>query len=566
MLLGALVVSIAYARGRSGAPGGTALYWCGQALVVLPAAWRVLAPATALCERLGLLTGSAAIQSLLTWCYSPDQFRFPDELQHLRTAGDVLRTGHLFTPSSTLPVSPGFPGLEVVSTALQNLTGLSIFHAGVLTASVAHTVLPVCVFLLLRELIRSPRVAAVGALVYGTSPHYAFFGTLYAYGTIALPFLVLTLRAAVRARPRSWSVAWIAPPFAAALVSHHLTTLVTLGVLAALTGAALLSSSDFRRGVRLLLGTVLTTVAAVAWTAAAAPATFSYLATPITDVLGGFTGSTGPSPQSLSRTAPLWESVVSLAGAAATSVLILYGVVRLWRSNVSRTVLAFGLLGLAYPATLVVRVVVPHGAELAARALTYVMLLAAFPAAVALARWWNGRGPRRAVAAFGVVVLLSAGAITAGLPPSWARLPGTYHVASFQSGVDSRVEAVGRWAARRLPPGQQAACDFSVCSIVGAYARANLSSAASEMFYAPSIESTRAQLARLNLDYVFLDRRMSLEVPINGQYMFRDVQEGRHRRPYDPALFRKFDEDQRIDRVYDNGPIQAYFVRRTWNG
>src|SRR3712207_8772499 len=33
-------------------------------------------------------------QSFLKWAYSPDQFRFSDELQHLRTLQDILSTDH----------------------------------------------------------------------------------------------------------------------------------------------------------------------------------------------------------------------------------------------------------------------------------------------------------------------------------------------------------------------------------------------------------------------------------------------------------------------------------------
>jgi hypothetical protein len=195
------------------------------------------------------------------------------------------------------------------------------------------------------------------------------------------------------------------------------------------------------------------------------------------------------------------------------------------------------------------------------------LLLAAIPMATALTSWWSsGSSPRGAVAAVSTVVLMTVGGVVAGLPATWERLPGTYLVAGFQSGLDSRVEAVGQWASQEMPPDQRVACDFSICSVVGSYARARLSTHASPMFYTSDMTHARRELSVLTLDYVFLDRRMASQRPVTGLYFFRDVLEGHHDRPLDPVLFEKFDRDPLIDRVYDNGPVQAYNVRRVWRG
>ena len=50
--------------------------------------------------------------------YSPDQFRFLDEFQHVQTAQTILTTHHLFHVNTSLPVSPQYPGLEIITSAV----------------------------------------------------------------------------------------------------------------------------------------------------------------------------------------------------------------------------------------------------------------------------------------------------------------------------------------------------------------------------------------------------------------------------------------------------------------
>lgn len=562
---GALLVSLAYARGRSGAAGGTALFWAGQALLLLPVALRVLAPAAGLTERLLVLTGGAAAQAVVVLCYSPDQFRFPDELQHLRSAQDLLQSGHLFTPNPYLSVSPGFPGLEEVATALTRLTGLSLFHAGVVTVSLAHVVLPLAVYLFASELARDDRVAAVAAVIYGTAPHNGFFNTLFVYGALALPFFALTLRAVLRTarQGRPW---WALPPFAVLLCTHHLTALAALGIWAALLVALRLGGVPARRLWPLagVLGAAAATAAG--WTAWHAPSTFGYIAGPLADLvdLGGSTPTGARQPVVL--TPPLWETATTMAAAVVTTLLVLLGLVLLHRRAAPRSVLLAAGLGLAYPAVLVVRVAAAGGQELAGRGLTYVVLLVAVPAAVGLlalrdvrwAPWWLLPGAATAV--------LLAATVTAGLPPSWERLPGRHLVAGFESGVDLAVSSLGPWAERSLPAGARVACDYSTCSMLGGYGRAELSTSASDVYYAETNSEADALIAALGLQYLVVDRRMTEQRPVTGVYFFRDTQEGRHTTALPQRLIAKFDHDPLLDRVYDNGAVRIYGTARTWGG
>ncbi|MGO8477736.1 hypothetical protein ACC739_38260, partial [Rhizobium ruizarguesonis] len=52
-----------------------------------------------------------------------------DEFLHWATVKDILEAGRLFLPNPLLPVSPLYHGLELITSALVNLSGLSVLAA-----------------------------------------------------------------------------------------------------------------------------------------------------------------------------------------------------------------------------------------------------------------------------------------------------------------------------------------------------------------------------------------------------------------------------------------------------
>ena len=200
--LGVLVVAIAYTAGRHGYSDSKVAdygYWAGQALIFVPASIRLLTRRGS--TEAGTVTaiiGLTVAQYLCKLCYSPLSFTYSDELSHWRTAENILLTGKLFTPNYALPISPQYPGLEEVTTALVQISGLSLFTAGVIVAGVAHLLFAVTLYLLFRNIGRSRRLAGIAVLVYSTNPGLAYFDSLFAYQTLALAFMGVVLVAAWR--------------------------------------------------------------------------------------------------------------------------------------------------------------------------------------------------------------------------------------------------------------------------------------------------------------------------------------------------------------------------------
>ena len=139
MACASLIVAAAFAGARSGKSWATDLFWVGQvALYAIPAAFLLFRRSILRAEAFGIALLMPIASFLILAYYSPDQFRFLDEFQHVQTAQTILATHHLFHVNTSLPVSPQYPGLEIITSALVAITHLSITTSGMIVTGVAH--------------------------------------------------------------------------------------------------------------------------------------------------------------------------------------------------------------------------------------------------------------------------------------------------------------------------------------------------------------------------------------------------------------------------------------------
>jgi hypothetical protein len=568
MVLGAVVVIASFAMSRAEVSDAHAVFWAGQFALVVPCAVACLRRSISASGRVVSLQLLSAMQSLIAWAYSPDQFRFPDELQHLRTAHDIAASGHLFIANSALPVSPGFPGLEVVTTSLSQLAGISLFAAGVVTVSVAHILLITAVLLLMRAVGLGPRLAAAAALVYGFAPDYAYFDTLFTYTAIALPFFVLALRAAARSLRGRDGALLVLPPLLVAVVAHHLTGYVTCLVIAVLAIVAIRAELA-NAGRKLFAVAAAGAAAAVAWTLGFAPKALDYLATPtkvaIYGLLSPRPGSAGDAA-ARGLSAPWWERGIGLGTTALVLGAALLGALTLWRSAAPRALRWLGFGALLYPVALGVRVLAADGPEIATRLLAYLMLFVSVSVAIVLVRvWGDGRHPRGIAASVALASVMAVGATIVGTPPSYERLPGQFHATANESGVDSLVSTSAAFSTKTFPPHSVVACDLVVCSLVSGYANVTATTDAADMFYAKNLTLRHAEITRLRLTYVIIDDRITRTHPDTGIYFAGEGAAANLARPYPANLLEDFWIDPALSLVYDNGQVQIYDATRIWN-
>ena len=132
-----LFIIAGHGAGRRGEPHvALPLFWCGVVLMLLPIGVRVALPVLARAERLILLVVLTEYMFLYKFLYAPTAFVQFDEMLHWITAHDVLYRRELFLENTLLPISPFYPALEILTTALSNLANVAVFPAATVVIAV----------------------------------------------------------------------------------------------------------------------------------------------------------------------------------------------------------------------------------------------------------------------------------------------------------------------------------------------------------------------------------------------------------------------------------------------
>lgn len=578
MAAGVLVVSASYAVGRAGAAGaghdaGIAAFWLGEAVIFAAPAALVLGrrePGEAQAAWLAVALATATY--LVKYVYSPSFFGFPDEFLHLRTLTSVLASHHLLGVNDALPVSPGYPGLEIVTSGLIGLTGLGVFPAGLIVAGLAHLVFTAALYTLFRLVGGTSRIGLAAVTVYAANPHFQVFDAIFSYQTLALTFFALALLALYQAtrpgtsRPRAITFWVLAAVFAAATtVTHHITSYVLVGTAVLVAAAGLVARGRpgltppacFAAGAAAL---------AALWTWRFTPGTVSYLAPSMSQLTDGIRSAVGGH---LAKTAgpaalptPAGDKIASYAVALLIMAVIPFGWRYVWRTQRRNTwALALAAGAAAYYPCVALPFVTADGSEIAGRLLTFVYIPVGYTIAAALtARPLTTL--HRAGAAAGAVILL-AGGISMGWPPWWERLPGSYVVGGFESGITGESVAAAHWAADALPPGQRIAADYINNLLFGTIGKQNPVNGVAVFYCSTDWSLTDVVLARQQaINYLVVDLRISRYRPPDGT-VFQEADACPA--PLPRANLAKFDAVPGMTRVYDSGNIIIYRLSEAGN-
>lgn len=572
---GVLIIAAAYTAGRlgyAGTPWADRTYWLGQALILVPAAVRLLSRRAATAgEVVGLITVLTVAEYLAMVCYSPTGFTFADELEHWRSTVNVMQTGQLSTVNYLLPISPHYPGLEEVTSALVSVTGLSVFTAGLIIAGVAHLLFVWVLYVLFRELSGSYRIAGVAMLCYASNSHFVSFDSMFIYQTLALPFLGLTLLAVWRLAEGnvsglrgSWLVFAILT-IAATVVTHHVTSYVLAATLLMITLAALLTR-EWPTAAWAGVLAVLSVAAAVSWLVFAAPQTWSYLQ-PFADgtvrsIQALFAGSHSVAPST--SVGPLGNRMLSAGTVLIISALVPIGWWRVWRTyRYQPWVMAMAIVSVGWYVTVAARFTVADGSELAGRAATFTYVPTVLMVALAIGyfvgtavRWLAG------IVALSVpvaVLMLIIDGLANGWPPYWERLPGPHQVAASERSVGPEEIAAAIWALAALGPGNRFATDAGSYPVLGSYGDQNPLLNVAYLYTSSTFTPSAALQAQSQaLRYVWVDQRLSQSLPASGRYFPADPSAYKYRNPLPEADLDKFNKVLGVARIYDAGNIVIY--------
>ncbi len=577
---GLLLVALANNGARAGAAWSDVLFWAGLLLLFVPAAVRLIAPAAERPERIALVLLLGIGLYLVKLLHSPLSFTFSDELQHWRTAGDIIEGGYLFAENPLLPVSPLYPGLESITVALAELSGFSLFAAGVVVLGAARLVGMLALFLFYEQVGRSARLAGIAALLYVANPNYLFFDAQFAYESLALPLTLLMLFAAARRSltPDGDAVGLTLISLlglAAVVITHHVTTYALVAFLAVWALIASLRARDrwaapHPRGLALL-----GLVASLTWLVYAATLTAKYLfpqlggsLTQLIQLIAGEAVGRELFRSPAGQVSPLWERLTGYIAVVLILLGLPFGLRQLWRrqrDNPLALTLAAGAL--AYPVSLAMRLT-ERGAEASNRGAAFLFVAIAF----VLANWVVEQpfglrlGQKWLPAACAWAAIIFLGGVTVGWPPPWARMPGPYLPAADTRSVESQGLAAAEWTRALLGPDNRLIADRTNRLLMGAYGEQRPVTGyadkvqVSQVFFAPQIGPAERQILRAGrVRYVVVDRRLSAGLPAAGVYIERgEVPGDIHTAPIDPAALAKFDRLAGVNRLFDSGDIVIY--------
>ena len=597
--LGSLMLATAYNMARFNIGGAEILFWIAFPIEVAPIAAILLLPNRARRERIALVVLLGIGMMMPDLLRSPSSFNGYDELLHQRSLDDILRFGHLFHPNPLLTVSPYFPSLEIVGSAIAQLSGADPFSTSVALLGFIRILFATGLFLLFEEVSASSRLAGVATLIYILNPSFAFFDGSFAYESLALPMIPIILFVVAR-WARSGATSWrplpglmLAVLLVTIIISHHITS---YGLAGLLVGWAVIHRIVRRRDrytASPALVALVTTLGVAVWLFSVASLTLGYLFPPLSGAVRQmirlittgegralFQAATG-------EVAPLWQRFTGLGATGLLMAALPIGIGVVWkRMRGNSLALLLTVLALGYPASLVLRLT-PTGSEAAGRSSAMIFLGLAFVVALAigslgdLAGWllrhlhlprglaaptpWRVVG----VAASAVLVL---GATVVGTSPA-ARLPGPYLVSADIRSIDAESIAAATWARTELGADRRFAGDRVNRLLLGSYGMQHVVFHHSEgieswqVFLAPTINAAvRARLVQLTLEYLVIDRRLSQALPLSGFYYEEgEIAQAPHTVPIAAAVLGKWDGNAAVDRIFDSGNLQIYDVRRLSN-
>jgi hypothetical protein len=589
--LGLLLVAIGNDAARDNSDSlRQGLFWVGLVAIYAPIAFRLVSSSAGREERIALVLTLAASLFLVKVLRSPTGFTRFDELGWWRATHNATSAGGAFSYNPIVVSTAGFPGLSTVTAAISALSGLSIFHAGLLVIGVARITLILALFLFLERTIGSARAAGIGIAVYACNPSFLYFDAQFGYESLALMLAVALLLATLRWSDRSerrlpealpGTVGVLIVLALMLVITHHMTTLAAL-LFCALWTVAILVLARGRRvdyaGEWLAgpgLPAALIGVTALFWfafvaggvTVAELGGVFSGAVHSLLNLIGGggskqlFGGSGQSEP-------PIAQALVVASVIPLLAVIVL-GVLKMWREREDDP-LRVTLTGVAvlYPLTLGLRLTLASS-ETSQRASEFVFVGIAFLAAMLIVEsgWTRRRLLRLAgLLAFTAVATVTflGGFIIGELQAT--RQPGPYMVGAEDRSITSQGLAAARFASAHLPAGSRILADRTNATLLGSYGgldpvfgRYAGVSVPRVLFSERFDRADRRVVHGQSLAYVVVDRRLTREPPLIGYYVESDEEGAFERtRPIAIDSLRKFESVPGVNKVYSNGPISIY--------
>ena len=612
---GLLMTGVGDALGRTGHQSLVVpLFLAGLTFIFAPCAWRLTGTAATRNERVwvSVILGLGLLASYVF--RSPLIFDNFDELAHGATLTRLLDSRTLFQNNPILPVSPFYPGIELVTIATKWLTGLPLLLDQMVVLVLARIVTVLCVFLIVERACHSSRAGGIGALVYVANPEFYSLGAQYGYQTLALAFavaVVYLLFAVIDAtqpkRGGLFALALIS--IAGMVVSHHVTAWLTIGFLVVwATGLRFIIDPPRRRakaatvgqipaiedlarsragiasrdeqlarrkkqsrivGLAALVGIVL----AAAWIAFLGHVVTGYIgpiieagARNVAAMVSQLHGNRKLFQNSAGGGTQYWDAALILASTVFFCLIILislYAVI--WKKSVRGGRLRYlpAAIAATYPLAMLSNIS-SDAKDIGSRTTTFIF----FGVAVVVGGWLAGRllTQRRVIeqmATMGVAIICFLGSTLYGGGPVLALVDGPYIVGAHERSLGSPSLALANWVSTHLPEGSRVAADRDNSGLLNNFGQVepvsplNGSASPAPLFFDQQLTSSDISLIRKDdIRYIVTDTRLTKGLPLYGAYIA--PAETANPTRLTAAELEKFNSIRGVYRIYDNGAIQVY--------
>jgi hypothetical protein len=592
-----LLVVAGHGAGRRGDEMAPLLFWSGIVLLIVPTSLRIARPQVARGERFFLLFLLVEALFYLKAVYSPTSFIHFDEFLHWMAADDLMTARRLFLSNPLLEVGPSYLSLEILTTAIVNLTGLPLFVAGTLLLAVLKGTFIVALFLFYERIVGSARIAAIACLVYMGCSTFVMFEACFSYESLGIVLCALTFAVEAASRDlvggqRLKALGLIVLLLASIAVTHHLSAAYAAIYFVALASFETLRRDNSRSEVRIAAGLAILSVALpILWIEARGTHLTSYLG-PVVEsgvktLLGTLQGIVAERPVVTdvpAPTQPFGMRLITLAGILLLSLGLATGFFRSlvlaaprggragwfaimdilgrrWRDSriVFLTLLAFG-----FPISVAFRLTY-GGWEVGNRMGTLAFFGVGLVVAVSIVHFWQGEAPRgwrRIAPALALTVIVLGGVTSSSLNP----IHGRYKVAAEGQSIESMGIETALWTKTWLGAGNRFTSDRTNLQLLAGYGRQDVRVRIVDGVDTGRVFKTKElspddfyALARSDIDFLLVDLRLSAAPPTIGFYF--EQWEGWNGKPLPAAALLKFNNIDGVTRVYDNGFIVIYDVR-----
>jgi hypothetical protein len=569
--IGVLVCTAANLLERGTDSPPTIIYWIGLLIIGVPIFYRLLSEEPSYRERLGLVVLFGIALFCVKVAHDSPMFIFPDEFAHSFNTNQIVHHHELFRFNPLLPITPHYPGLEAVTSALMSLTGVSSFTAGTLVIGAARLMMMLGMFLLFARVSRSARIAGIGVATFAGSSNFLFWSAQFSYESLSLPLMIVALLTFVEwdsAEPkwrRSWGILLVLV-LAAIVVTHHLTSYATIIIFTVL--ALLYRGLGVKRPNPWRFAVIAAAMVAF-WLLVVAGPTKDYLWPVLKNAFeGAFNTASGEAaPRHLFNggstdvgVTPLLPRAVALLAIALLGLGMLYGLRTVWRRYRLQPlplVLVLGSLG--FFAALMLRFA-PSAWETGNRAGGFFFIGLAFVVAHAIVHLLQARSRvrwRYLGLAGGLGVILLGGAIS-GWP--WdAQLTPPLRASAEGHEIVSEPVALAEWVQRELPGERMGAPEADARLLVApgeAIAFAGESPDIKDIVRTPTLASWELPLLKEErIKYVVGDRRDASEDNVRG-YFFHVPGEGNEALT-EKGVIGKFSRLP-VARLFDSGRIVLF--------